>query len=69
MSAESGWAIAVGAAAGMLGWVVGLGEVLWPQHPQLALFFIAAGVSIVSSMILSRNHRRSIQKSTVPLGG
>jgi hypothetical protein len=56
MSAESGWAAAVGAAAGMLGWVVGLGEVLWPQHPQIALFFIAAGVAIVSLTILKRNN-------------
>jgi hypothetical protein len=69
MSAESGWAAAVGAAAGTLGWVVGLGEVLWPQHPQLALFFIAAGVAIVSSMTLNRNHRKGLQKSAVRLGG
>jgi hypothetical protein len=65
MSAESGWAIAVGAAAGMLGWVVGLGEILWPQRPKLALFFIAAGVATVSSMILNRN----LQKSAIRLGG
>jgi hypothetical protein len=69
MSAESGWAIAVGAAAGLLGWVVGLGEVLWPQHPQLALILVAAGVAIVSVMILNRNLRRSIEKSAVRLEG
>jgi hypothetical protein len=69
MNAESGWALAVGVAAGILGWVVGLGKVLWPQHPQLALFLIAGGLAIVSSMILNRNHRRSIQKSAVRLGG
>jgi hypothetical protein len=69
MGAESGWAAAVGAAAGMLGWVVGLGGVLWPQHPQLALLFIAGGVAIVSSVILNRNHRKGLQKSAVRLGG
>jgi len=69
MSAESGWAAAVGAAAGMLGWVVWLCGVLWPQHPQLALLFIAGGVAIVSSVILNRNHRKGLQKSAVRLGG
>lgn len=59
MSAESGWAMAVGAAVGMLGWVVGLGTVLWPEHPQWALFFVILGVTIVSMVIFERNERRS----------
>ncbi|HEY2468695.1 MAG TPA: hypothetical protein VGI45_12760 [Terracidiphilus sp.] len=63
MSMESGWVgTAVGAAVGTLGWVVGLGKVLWPEHPQWALFFIIAGVSIVSAMILERNDRRSTDR-------
>lgn len=60
MSAESGLlGTATGAAVGLLGWVVGLGSVLWPGHPQWALFFIIVGVSVVSTVILERNERRA----------
>lgn len=60
MSAESGWlATAVGTAVGILGWVVGLGTVLWPEHPQWALFFVVLGVTIVSTMIFEHKDRRS----------
>lgn len=59
MSAESGWvATAIGTAIGTLGWVVGLGKVLWPEHPQWALVFITVVVTIVSTVILERNDRR-----------
>lgn len=60
MRAESGWlATAVGTAVGILGWVVGLGRVLWPEHPQWALFFITLGVTIVSMAIFERNERHN----------
>lgn len=60
MSAESSWlGTAVGISVGILAWVVGLGEILWPQHPQWALFLVIAGVSIVSIAILERSDRRS----------
>lgn len=58
MSSESGWlATAVGTAVGILGWVVGLGKVIWPEHPQWALFFVVLGVTVVSSLIFERNAR------------
>jgi hypothetical protein len=64
MNAESGWvATAVGTAVGTLGWVVGLGKVLWPEHPQWALFFITIGVTIVSMVILDRNDRHSTDRA------
>jgi len=60
MSAESGWlGTAVGIAVGMLARVVGLGNVLWPQHPQWALFSVVVAVAVVSMAILERNERRS----------
>ena len=59
MSTESGWAVAVGAAAGIFSWVVGLGKFLWPNHPQWALFLIAAGVTIVAMAVLGRHDRRT----------
>lgn len=61
MSSESGWAIAVGTAVGMLGWVVGLGNVLWPEHPQWALFLIIAGVTIISIVTLERKAHHGLR--------
>ena len=59
MHLESGWvATAVGTAVGILGWVVGLGKIVWPEHPQWALFFITLAVTIVSMVILEHNDRR-----------
>ena len=63
MSAESGWATAVGIAVGMLGWVVGLGKVLWPQHPQWALVLIVVGVAVVCMVIPERNDRHSTHRA------
>jgi hypothetical protein len=57
MSAETGWATALGIAIGMLAWVVGFGEVLWPAHPQWAIFFITLGITIVSIAIFERIER------------
>ena len=59
MSAELGWAAAVGVSVGILSWVVGLGNILWPNHPQLALFLIVVVVTIVSKVILERSDARS----------
>ena len=64
MSTESGWVgTAVGASAGVLGWVVGLGKVLWPEHPQWALIFFIVGVTIVSIVIVERTDRRSTNRA------
>ena len=64
MSAESGWVgTAIGASIGVLGWVVGLGKVLWPEHPQWALFFIIVGVTAVSTPIVEWNDRRSDKRA------
>lgn len=60
MSAESGWlGIAVGISVGILGWVVGLGELIWPQHPQWVLLLITVVVAILSAAILNRQDHRS----------
>ncbi len=62
MSAESGWVgTSIGASVGVLGWVVGLGRVLWPQHPQWALFFIIVGA--ISMVVVERNDRRSTNRA------
>ena len=64
MSAESGWVgTAIVASIGVLGWVVGLGKVLWPEHPQWALFFIIVGVTAVSTLIVEWDDRRSANRA------
>lgn len=61
MSAESGWATALGIAVGTLGWVVGLGDLLWPEHPIWALLFITLGVTVVSMVIFERIERDNVK--------
>ena len=64
MSAESGWVgTAVGASLGVFAWVVGLGKVLWPEHPQWALFFFIVGATIVSIVIVERTDQRSTNRA------
>lgn len=57
MHSEWGWAMAAGAAVGVFGWILGLGNVLWPHHPQLALLFIVVAVTLVSMPVLRWNDR------------
>jgi len=61
MRAESGLVgTAIGASLGVLGWVVGLGKLLWPEHPQWALSLIVVAVATISMVIIERNeHRRA----------
>ena len=61
MSAEWGWAAALGFAVGTLGWVVGLGELLWPEHPAWALLLITLGVTVVSMVIFERIERDNLK--------
>lgn len=66
MSAESGWlGISVGASVGTLAWVVGLGKVLSPHHPNWALFLIILVVAIVSMAILESNDRRTNNRAQI----
>jgi len=66
MSAESGWVgTAIGVAVGTFGWVVRLGDILWPEHPQWALFLITICVSAVSTVILERDDRRIAMTSSI----
>ena len=59
MSAKSGWvATAVGTAVGTGGWIVGLGKVLWPVHPQWALFFLTIASTIITVLVVEQRNRR-----------
>ena len=59
MTADSGWAVGVGGAVGILSWVVGLGKLVWPSHPQWAVFLITIGVAIVCMVVFERSERHS----------
>lgn len=66
MKAESGWVgFAVGAAVGTLGWVVGLGNVLWPEHPEWALLLVTIGVALGSVIILEKSESRSADRAQI----
>ena len=37
----------IGTAAGLGAWIFGLGQILWPNHPQLASFLLTLVTTIV----------------------
>ena len=37
----------IGTAVGLGSWVFGLGQVMWPAHPQLASFLLTLATTIV----------------------
>ena len=66
MSAESGvLGAAVGIAVGVLAWVVGLGELVWAEHPDWVLVLIIIPAAIVSAVMLERNERRSTRRAHI----
>ncbi len=55
MSKEAGWVgTAVGVSAGILVWVVGLHNALWPAHPRWVLAAVICGVAALSSIVIER---------------
>jgi len=37
----------IGTAAGLGAWIFGLGQIIWPTHPQLASFLLTVFTTIV----------------------
>ena len=37
----------IGTAVGLAAWVLGIGHVIWPAHPQLAGFLLTLATTIV----------------------
>lgn len=37
----------IGSAAGIGAWLFGLGDVIWPAHPQMAIFVLTIAVTVV----------------------
>jgi hypothetical protein len=50
----------IGSAVGIGGWLVGLGNSIWPRHRQWALFFLTIAVTIISMFVAEGEHRRAV---------
>jgi hypothetical protein len=49
MNRNATWAGTVaGTIVGTGGWIFGLGDAVWPDHPQWALFFITLMVTLIA---------------------
>ena len=48
----------VGTITGTGGWIIGLGKILWPEHPMLALMLVTIVSGIVTQIIVAREARR-----------
>ena len=60
MSAGSTWAATVvGTAIGTGGWILGLGNLVWPAHPGWALFFITLAATIATQVGVEREVRNA----------
>jgi hypothetical protein len=44
----------IGSAAGMGAWMFGIGQVIWPAHPQLACFLLTLVTAIVIELAWPR---------------
>ena len=59
MSAKANWTATVaGTAIGTGGWIFGLGKLVWPAHPQWALFFVTLAVTVFAMTVAEREVRR-----------
>ena len=51
----------VGTVAGIGGWVFGLGRLIWPAHPQWALFFVTLAATVGTTIFASRAKRAAVE--------
>ena len=60
MSARSTWAATViGTAIGVGGWILGMGNLVWPAHPNWALFLITFAATIATQVGVEREVRNA----------
>lgn len=43
----------VGSSVGIVGWLMGAGDLMWPNHPQIAMFFLTLIVTVVFVRVLA----------------
>jgi hypothetical protein len=41
----------IGTAVGLVAWLSGLGQIMWPAHPQMASFMLTLVTTIMVQMI------------------
>ncbi len=70
MSARSNWisrstwaATAVGTAVGTGGWILGLGNFVWPAHPGWALFFITLAATLGTQIAVEHEGRNAARRA------
>jgi hypothetical protein len=62
------WATAVGTAVGTGGWLMGLGHVIWPEHPMWALFFATVVSTIATQVIVDQTLKARVARLRSPGG-
>jgi hypothetical protein len=45
------------------GWILGLGNFVWPAHPGWALFFITLAATIVTQVAVEREVRSAARRA------
>jgi len=56
-------ASSIGTAIGLGAWVFGLGQMMWPVHPQMASFLLTLVATIVIQIAWPRLTQTNSQKS------
>ena len=43
----------VGSVVGIVGWMMGAGDLMWPNHPQTAMFLLTLIVTVIFVRVLA----------------
>jgi hypothetical protein len=49
----------IGTAVGLAAWVLGLGKIIWPDHPQIASFLLTLVVTIIVELTWAETETKS----------
>jgi hypothetical protein len=64
MSARAQWmATVTGTVAGTGGWILGLGNLIWPVHPYWALLFLSVAVTVFTMLVVERQVRQGARRT------
>ncbi len=53
-------ATCVGTAVGLAAWILGMGRLIWPAHPQVAGFLLTLGATVATQAVWSGLRRREL---------
>ena len=64
MSARAQWmATVAGTVVGTGGWIFGLGNLIWHEHPQWALFSLTIAVTAFTMVVIERQVRQGTRST------